>query len=103
MLTGLVRFSVRRPGVVVGLAATVVLYGASIVARAKLDVFAEFARQQVSIQTEVSGFSPEQVEVLVTKPIEGAINGANGIAVLRTQSMQGFSVITAVLHPGVPV
>ncbi|MDX2121748.1 MAG: efflux RND transporter permease subunit [Gemmatimonadota bacterium] len=103
MLTGLVRFAVRRPGVVVGLAATVVLYGASVVARARLDVFPEFAPPQVSVQTEAPGFSPEQVEVLVTKPIEDALNGANGIAVLRSQSIQGLSVITAVLHPGVPV
>lgn len=103
MLTGLVRFAVGRPGIVVGLAATVVLYGASVVARAKLDVFPEFAPPQVSIQTEAPGFSPEQVEVLVTKPIEDALNGASGVAALRSQSIQGLSVITAVLHPGVPV
>ncbi|MBP9200694.1 MAG: efflux RND transporter permease subunit [Gemmatimonadales bacterium] len=103
MLNGLVRFSVRRPGVVIGLAATLVAYGLTIVARARLDVFPEFAPPQVSIQTEAPGFSPDQVEVLVTKPIEDAINGVNGVAVLRSQSIQGLSVITAVLERGVEV
>lgn len=103
MLTSLVRFSVRRPGIVLGLAATLIVYGGAVLARADLDVFPEFAPPQVSIQTEAPGFSPEQVEVLVTKPIEDAINGANGVAVIRSQSIQGLSVITAVLAPGVPV
>ena len=103
MLTALVGFAVRRPGIVIGLAVVLILYGVAVVARAKLDVFPEFAPPQVSIQTEAPGFSPEQVEVLVTKPIEDAINGANGVAVIRSQSIQGLSVITAVLGEGVDV
>lgn len=103
MLTGLVGFAVRRPGIVIGLAATLLLYGASVLARAKLDVFPEFAPPQVSIQTEAPGFSPEQVEVLVTKPIEDAINGVGGVAVIRSQSIQGLSVVTAVLVEGTGV
>lgn len=101
MLTSIVRFAVRRPGIVAGLAFTLVAYGLSVVARAKLDVFPEFAPPQVSIQTEAPGFSPEQVEVLVTKPIEDAVNGVNGLVALRSQSIQGLSVITAVLEDGV--
>ncbi len=97
MLTALVRQSIRHPGVVIGLAAALVIYGAGVVANARLDVFPEFAPPQVSIQTEAPGFSPEQVEVLVTKPIEDAINGVEGIAAVRSQSIQGLSVITAVL------
>ena len=101
MLTALVRFAVHRPGIVAGLGLTLVLYGLTIVARAKLDVFPEFAPPQVSIQTEAPGFSPEQVEILVTKPLEDAINGVNGLAAIRSQSIQGLSVITAVLEEGV--
>ncbi len=100
MLSALVRFAVRRPGIVAGLGLTLVLFGLTIVARAKLDVFPEFAPPQVSIQTEAPGFSPEQVEILVTKPIEDAINGVNGLAAIRSQSIQGLSVITAVLEEG---
>jgi CzcA family heavy metal efflux pump len=97
MLTGLVRQSIRHRGVVIGLALALVVYGAGVVADARLDVFPEFAPPQVSIQTEAPGLSPEQVEVLVTKPIEDAINGVQGIAAVRSQSIQGLSVITAVL------
>ncbi|HEY7684050.1 MAG TPA: efflux RND transporter permease subunit [Gemmatimonadales bacterium] len=103
MLTSLVRFAVRRPGIVLGLGITLVLYGVAVLARAKLDVFPEFAPPQVSLQTEAPGLSPEQVEVLVTKPIEDAINGVNDVAVIRSQSIQGLSVITAVLAPGADV
>jgi CzcA family heavy metal efflux pump len=97
MLTGLVRQSIRQRGVVIGLALALVVYGAGVIADARLDVFPEFAPPQVSIQTEAPGLSPEQVEILVTKPIEDAINGVEGIAAVRSQSIQGLSVITAVL------
>ena len=97
MLTGLVRQSIRHRGVVIGLALALIVYGAGVVANARLDVFPEFAPPQVSIQTEAPGLSPEQVEVLVTKPLEDAINGVEGIAAVRSQSIQGLSVITAVL------
>src|SRR5262249_22180604 len=76
-------------------------YGGYSFGRVNYDVFPEFAPPQVSIQTEAPGFSPEQVEVLVTKPIEDAVNGVNGLAALRSQSIQGLSVITAVLQEGV--
>src|SRR6185295_7672794 len=97
MLASLVRFSVRRPGIVLGVALALLIYGLHTLSRATLDVFPEFAPPQVSIQTEAPGFSPEQVEILVTKPLEDAINGVQGIAAVRSQSIQGLSVITAVL------
>ena len=75
MLAALVRSAIRHPGVVVGLACALVLYGLTTLVGAKLDIFPEFAPPQVSIQTEAQGFSPEQVEILVRKPIEHASNG----------------------------
>jgi len=103
MLGALVRFSARHRGIVIGLALALVLYGLHILAGAKLDVFPEFAPPQVSIQTEAPGFSAEQVEILVTKPIEDAINGVNGIATVRSQSIQGLSIITAILADGTDI
>ncbi|HEX2611950.1 MAG TPA: efflux RND transporter permease subunit [Gemmatimonadales bacterium] len=97
MLTGLVRGSIRHRLVVITLAGALVVYGLSTLPNIPLDVFPEFAPPQVSIQTEAPGFSPEQVEVLVTKPIEDAINGVQGIGAVRSQSIQGLSVITAIL------
>jgi CzcA family heavy metal efflux pump len=103
MLNTLVRNSIRHRGVVIGLAVALVVYGAGKVAAARLDVFPEFAPPQVSIQTEAPGLSPEQVEILVTKPLEESINGVEGIAAVRSQSIQGLSVITAVLAERVDI
>jgi CzcA family heavy metal efflux pump len=100
VLAQLVRFSVRHRGVVIALALALVVHGLAVLSRARLDIFPEFAPPQVSIQTEAPGFSAEQVEMLVTRPIEDALNGVTGVAVVRSQSIQGLSVITAVLAEG---
>ena len=103
MLNSIVRSSIRHRGVVIGLAIALVVYGAGTIVDARLDVFPEFAPPQVSIQTEAPGLSPEQVEILVTKPLEEAINGVEGIAAVRSQSIQGLSIITAVLAERVDI
>ena len=103
MLSEVIRSSIRHRGVAVGLACALVLVGLTTLARAPLDVFPEFAPPQVSIQTEAPGLSPEQVEALVTRAIENAINGVQGIAAVRSQSIQGLSVITAVLGEGTDI
>src|SRR5262249_16883365 len=63
--------------------------------RAKLDVFPQFAPPQVVMQTEAPGLAAEQVEALVTTPIEAEIAGVEGLEALRSESIQGLSVITA--------
>jgi CzcA family heavy metal efflux pump len=93
MLSAIVRLSLRFRGVVIALAVLTMGYGAYSAATAKYDVFPEFAPPQISIQTEAPGLSPEQVEVLVTQPIENALNGAPGIETIRSQSVQGLSLI----------
>ncbi len=103
MLTALVGFSVRHRGIVLALAAAALLYSITGLARARYDVFPEFAPARVAVQTEAPGFVPEQVEVLVTKPLEDAINGVTGIASIRSQSIQGLSVITAVFDEGTDI
>ena len=100
LLAAIVRFSLRFRGVVIVLACILVAYGAVTLARSKYDVFPEFAPPQASIQTEAPGLAPEQVEVLVTQPIENAINGLPGLQSLRSQSIQGLSVITVTFDPG---
>ena len=94
MLSAIVRFSLRFRGVVIALACVFLGYGLYVLSQAKYDVFPEFAPPQVDIQTEAPGLAPEQVEVLVTQPVENAINGVAGIESLRSQSAQGLSVIT---------
>ncbi|MBA3915311.1 MAG: efflux RND transporter permease subunit, partial [Acidobacteriales bacterium] len=100
MLNAIVRFSLRFRGIVIALAFALLGYGLYSLANAKYDVFPEFAPPLVMIQTEAPGLSPEQVELLVTTPVEIATNGVSGIASLRSGSIQGLSVVTVTFQSG---
>jgi CzcA family heavy metal efflux pump len=95
----LIGFSIRFRGIVIVLACILFAYGVYALGRAKYDVFPEFAPPQVSIQTEAIGLTPEQVEILVTRPIENAVNGVPGVRTLRSSSIQGVSVVTVFFDP----
>ncbi len=103
MLKALVEFSLRFKGVVIALACVLLGYGIYVSYHAKLDVFPNFVQPQVVVQTESPGLSPEQVEVLVTRPIEIAVNGLGGLESMRSESIQGLSIITAVFKEGTDV
>ena len=98
MLNRIVQFSLRHRGVVIALGILVIAYGLYVVARTRLDVFPEFAPPQVEIQTEAPGLSSEEVEQLVTSPIETGLNGTPGLDAIRSQSIQGLSVVTLVFR-----
>jgi CzcA family heavy metal efflux pump len=100
MLTAIVRFSLRFRGAVLSLALAMLGYGLYTLTQAKYDVFPEFAPPVVAIQTEARGLSPEQVELLVTQPIENVVNGVTGIESLRSNSIQGLSVINVIFRSG---
>ena len=95
LLRRVIGFSLQFRGVVLILAAVLIGFGLFSLSRAKYDVFPEFAPPQVVIQTEAPGLASEQVEVLVTQPVENSINGVAGIESLRSSSIQGLSVVTA--------
>ena len=95
----LIRFAISFRGVIIALAIVLLGYGAYMLQRAKYDVFPEFAPPQVSIQTEAPGLAAEQVEILVTQPLENSLNGALGISTVRSASIQGLSVIVAMFDP----
>lgn len=103
MLTALIRASLRFRGIVIALAFALVGYGIFSLLHADYDVFPDFAPPQVTIQTEAPGLSPEQVEMLVTQPIENTINGVPSLKSLRSQSPQGLSVIVAVFSDNTDV
>lgn len=98
MLNHVVQFALRHRGVVVALGLVVIVYGLYTVARTRLDVFPEFAPPQVVLQTEAPGLSPEEVEQLVTTPIETGLNGTPGLDAIRSQSIQGLSVVTLIFR-----
>ena len=96
MLGFIVEHSLRFRNIVLVLAALAMVYGVRTTMHAKLDVFPDFVQPQATIQTEAPGLSPEQVEALVTRPIESAVGGVMNIESLRSQSIQGLSIITVV-------
>jgi CzcA family heavy metal efflux pump len=103
MLNHIVHFSLRFRGIVVALACVLVGYGIYTAARAKLDVFPNFVPPQAEVQTEAPGLSAEQVELLVTRPLENAVNGLGNMASMRSESIAGLSVITAVFNEGTDI
>ncbi|HVH84349.1 MAG TPA: efflux RND transporter permease subunit, partial [Steroidobacteraceae bacterium] len=103
MMRALVALCVRHHGSVTALSVLALVLGAWGALHSPLDVFPEFVPSQVDVQTEAPGFAPQQVEELVTKPVENAINGAAGLATLRSESIPGLSVVTVTFASGVDV
>lgn len=93
MLSKVVAFSVRFRGIVVALALLLLGYGIYKLSNSSLDIFPEFAPKQVIIQTEARGLTAEQVEVLVTQPLENALGGLVGMESIRSQSIPSLSVL----------
>jgi CzcA family heavy metal efflux pump len=101
MIAAIIRWSLRFPLVVCALAAMLAVYGVLVLARAKYDVFPEFVPPQAAVQTEAPGLVAEQVELLVTLPIEQAISGASGVQAVRSETISGLSVVTVVFQENV--
>jgi CzcA family heavy metal efflux pump len=97
----LVSLCIRHFGAASALSLLALVLGCVGASHAQLDVFPDFVPTQVDVQTEAPGFAPEQVEELVTRPVESAINGASGLATMRSESIPGLSVVTVTFDDGV--
>ena len=95
MLRSLIEFSIRKPGIILCTALLIMIYGFYALTHAGLDIFPEFASKQVIIQTEAAGYSPTQVELQISRPIEQALAGLNTLQSLTSESIQGLSVVIA--------
>ena len=102
-MRALVALCVRHFGAVTALSILAFVLGCWSALQAPLDVFPEFVPSQVDIQTEAPGFAPQQVEELVTKQVENAVNGASGLATMRSESIPGLSIVTITFADGVDV
>ncbi len=100
MLQSLVAFCLARRGSVIAVACALIAYGVYVAAHAPLDVLPDFAPPQVVVQCEAPGLSAEQVEMLVTAPIEASLQGAGNLDSVRSQSIQGLCVVTATFEEG---
>ncbi|MCA8988990.1 MAG: efflux RND transporter permease subunit, partial [Planctomycetaceae bacterium] len=93
MINAVLRFSLQNRLLVIVVALGVMIYGGMTAVRLPIDVLPDLTRPRVVIITECPGLAPEEVESLVTIPIESAVNGASGVQFVRSSSDVGLSVI----------
>ena len=92
-LERLIRFSLHHRLLVLALAGVLLIAGGAWVATLPLDIFPDLSAPTVTVITEGRGMAPEEVELLVTFPIESAVNGVPGVRRLRSVSADGISVV----------
>lgn len=103
MLNAILKWSIVQRWLVVIGAILITILGGYNLTRMPLDVFPDFAPPQVEIQTEAPGLAPEEVESLITLPIESAVNGTPGVETVRSSSAVGISVVKVIFKWGTDV
>lgn len=103
MLNSILKWSIVQRWLVVIGAVLVTVLGIYNLTQMPLDVFPDFAPPQVEIQTEAPGLAPEEVESLITLPIESAVNGTPGVEIVRSSSAVSISVVKVIFGWGTDV
>ncbi|MDE6360027.1 MAG: CusA/CzcA family heavy metal efflux RND transporter [Muribaculaceae bacterium] len=93
MLDRIIRFSLLNRVVILVLAAVITIAGCVVLTRSEIDIFPDLNAPTVVVMTEAPGLAPEEVEKLVTFPVETAMTGSNGVRRTRSSSSTGFSVV----------
>ena len=103
MIRSIVASSLRLRYIVLGLAALLMLLGIVLIPRMPVDAFPEFAPPRVEIQTPCLGLSADETESFVTVPLEAALNGIDGLSLMRSKSVPDLSSIELLFKPGTDV
>lgn len=103
MLSALVRASLQQRIVIVVLAFIALAFGLDATRRLSVDAFPDVTNVQVQVATEVPGRSPDEVERIVTVPVEIGMTGIPGLTEMRSQNEPGLSIVTLVFTDGTPV
>ena len=93
MLNKIIQYSLRNRLLVMISAVTLLIWGSYTASTMEVDVFPDLNAPTVVVMTEAQGMAPEEVERLVTFPVETAVNGATDVRRVRSSSTTGFSVV----------